>query len=74
MLILMTVTLWLSVFLLRLNFVNTKECAGLTIRYEPTELNRLTNCTAILGSLTIMSLEDFSSIDAVNNYKFPQLQ
>lgn len=74
MLILMTVTLWLSVFLLRLNFINAKECEEMTIQYEPFELNRLDNCTTILGSLTIMAIEDLSTIDAINKYNFPQLK
>lgn len=71
---LMTVTLWLSVFSLRLNFVNAVECDEMIIRYDPQDLNRLTHCTAILGSLTIMSLEDRDNLDSINTFKFPKLK
>lgn len=75
MLISVTITLWISVFLVRNNFASGDfECNGTSIKYDPDGLLALTNCTSILGSLTIMSLQDMNSNYAINKYQFPKLK
>lgn len=68
--------IWLSVLsvLVRLNFVNSKECGSLDIRYDRKNLLALTNCTAILGSLSLVLLDDPNNIDEINQYSFPKLK
>lgn len=74
MLIFTPVLLWISVFLLRLNFATAVECEEMMIRYDPNGLLALRNCTSILGSLTLMSLEDLNSPEGINKYQFPNLK
>lgn len=72
--IFMIVSLWMSVFLLRQNFVNAVECPKTIILYESRNLLALSNCTSILGSLTIMSLDDMNTQYAIKKYQFPKLK
>lgn len=76
MLNLMMVTLWLSVFsiLFRLNLVNAEECPSLVFRNDARSLLRLSNCTAILGSLTITLITDINNADEINQLSFPKLK
>lgn len=78
MIALTTIALWISVFLFRMNFGNANECEEMMLRYNPLDLRRaLTNCTSILGSLTIMSMEfgqDSDGADAINKFHFPKLK
>lgn len=73
MLVLMTVTLWTSVFLLPQNFVHAVECEDMTIKFLPRNLLALRDCTSILGSLTIGSVVDYDNIEDINKFQFPNL-
>ncbi|KAJ6649870.1 Insulin receptor-related protein [Pseudolycoriella hygida] len=68
--LILTIPVWMSVFLLWPNYVNAVECPEQTIRFVPAELLALSNCTAILGSLTIMAMDNAD----INDYHFPKLK
>ncbi|XP_037024590.1 insulin-like peptide receptor [Bradysia coprophila] len=72
--ILISVALWTCVFLLRQNVANAVECKAISIQFDPSGLLQLTNCTSIIGSLTIHSIDDFRNNTDINKYQFPKLK
>ncbi len=71
MLVSMTVTLCISVLLLRLHFANAVECPGVTIKHFPDPLLALKNCTSILGSLVFGNMWDVMTNET--DYQLPNL-
>lgn len=53
--------------------VECKTCQSLDIRNTVTELNKLRNCTEIVGYLRILLIERVTGEHEFDNYVFPEL-
>lgn len=71
---LFSVALWTCVFLLRQNVANAVECKRMSIQFGIENLHWLTNCTSILGSLTLHSIDDFRGNTEISKFQFPKLK
>lgn len=54
--------------------VDARICSDIDVRNHPKELEfKLRNCTAVIGSISIVLIEKFNHID-FNDFKFPELR
>lgn len=54
--------------------VDGRICGDIDVRNNPNELEyKLRNCTAVIGSISIVLIETFNQTD-FNDYKFPELK
>ena len=53
--------------------VNGRICTGIDIRNDLNDIEKLRNCTVIIGSLSIVLIEK-SNHTEINDLKFPELK
>lgn len=65
---------FLCFMLITTSSVDGRICGDIDVRNNPIELEfKLRNCTAVIGSISIVLIETFNQTD-FNDYKFPELK